>query len=224
MSLNVTVVNSSIEFLQSLLPLLEKEGYAVSQARDVSAALRLLDTAPPDLVIIEVNYLETNGQPFFAKLRELGKLPILFLTGMAQGEPGIQVRSLAARSDLERIETALAGVQQDLAERESKTCQIGELIIDSAKKRVTFRGQRVPLPRIQFRLLSYLAAKAGEVVGYQELLKEVWGYEGNEGEARELLKVHIRQIRRKLGLSANNPEYLESVRGFGYMLVAPEDN
>jgi DNA-binding response OmpR family regulator len=60
------------------------------------------------------------------------------------------------------------------------------------------------------------------VVGYRELFREVWGCDGEEDEARELLKVHIRQIRLKLGLEAQKAEYLQTVRGFGYMLVEHE--
>jgi DNA-binding response OmpR family regulator len=72
-------------------------------------------------------------------------------------------------------------------------------------------------------LLKHLALNAGRVVEYQELLQEVWGYQGEDSEARELLKVHIRQIRRKLGWDAAKAEYLQAVRGFGYMLAEPEE-
>jgi DNA-binding response OmpR family regulator len=99
--------------------------------------------------------------------------------------------------------------------------RVGDLVIDLATKRVTFRGQHVALPPIQFRLLAYLAQNAGRVVGAQELLKAVWGYEGDETEARELIKVHVRQIRRRLGLEAHHADYVQSVRGFGYVVTAP---
>jgi DNA-binding response OmpR family regulator len=50
----------------------------------------------------------------------------------------------------------------------------------------------------------------------------VWGYNGDKNEARELLKVHVRLIRRKLGLNPQTGEYVRAVRGFGYMLVDPD--
>jgi DNA-binding response OmpR family regulator len=102
--------------------------------------------------------------------------------------------------------------------------QVGELYIDTRKKRAGLGEHRVTLPPLQYRLLVTLAQRAGEVVSYQELLRAVWGYRGEDSEARELLKVHIRQIRRRLGLDPNEHPYIRSVRGFGYMLAPPEED
>jgi DNA-binding response OmpR family regulator len=55
------------------------------------------------------------------------------------------------------------------------------------------------------------------------LLRLVWGYDAEEAEARELVKVHIRQIRRRLGLNPERHNYIRSVRGFGYMLTLPDE-
>jgi DNA-binding response OmpR family regulator len=55
-------------------------------------------------------------------------------------------------------------------------------------------------------------------------LRVVWGYEAEESEARELVKVHIRQIRRRLGLDPEKYPYIRSVRGFGYMLAPPDED
>jgi DNA-binding winged helix-turn-helix (wHTH) protein len=102
--------------------------------------------------------------------------------------------------------------------------QVGELYIDTRKKRAGLGERRVTLPPLQYRLLLTLAQRAGEVVSYQELLRAVWGFKGEDSEARELLKVHIRQIRRRLGLDPNEHPYIRSVRGFGYMLASPEED
>ena len=102
--------------------------------------------------------------------------------------------------------------------------QVGELVIDTRKKRAGLGERRATLPPLQYRLLLTLAQRAGEVVSYQELLRAVWGYKGEDSEARELLKVHIRQIRRRLGLDPEEHPYIRSVRGFGYMLAPPDED
>ena len=112
-----------------------------------------------------------------------------------------------------------------LADNSSPTFyRVGELGIDTRKKRAGLGERWVTLPPLQYRLLLTLAQRAGEVVSYQELLCEVWGYKGEDREARELLKVHIRQIRRRLGLDPEEHPYIRSVRGFGYMLAPPEED
>jgi len=130
--------------------------------------------------------------------------------------------SAALVPDGDGLEAALAQAQTLLGQRDATTLRIGDLAIDLATKRVTLHGRHVALPPIQFRLLLYLTQNAGRVVGAQELLKAVWGYEGEENEARELVKVHVRQIRRRLGLEAQHADYVQSVRGFGYLVTPPE--
>jgi two-component system KDP operon response regulator KdpE len=100
--------------------------------------------------------------------------------------------------------------------------QVGPLIIDQGRKRVIWRGRPVQLPPLQFKILTVLARRAGQVVSHADLVREVWGIETDDPEARELLKVHIRQIRKRLGLDPERGEVLVSVRGFGYMLTPPE--
>jgi len=116
---------------------------------------------------------------------------------------------------------ALAG---RLARARSPIYQVGNLWIDTRKKRAGLGERWCTLPPLQYRLLLALAKRAGEVVSYQDLLREVWGYDGEDSEARELLKVHIRQIRRRLGLDPKKHHYIRSVRGFGYMLVPPGED
>ena len=101
--------------------------------------------------------------------------------------------------------------------------QVGELRIDTRKRRATLGERWVTLPPIQYRLLLALTQHAGEVVDCQELLRLVWGYDAAEAEARELVKVHIRQIRRRLGFDPETHNYIHSVRGFGYMLAPPDE-
>jgi DNA-binding response OmpR family regulator len=93
--------------------------------------------------------------------------------------------------------------------------------IDPARKEVVFSARRVPLPPNQFRLLLYLALNAGRVIDPRELVREVWGYVESESQARELVKTHVRLIRRKLGWTDEDSNYLQSVRGFGYVLNPP---
>ena len=220
---NVLIVNPDKVFLSALSPLLEKDGHNVSVACDMTAALQVLEQSPPGLVVMEREYLEQEGQPFFAKLGQDDGLPIILLTSGSQTGEGVKFASAPKQHELERIEAIVARVKETTSDRRSETLRVGDLVIDFAKKQVAFGGRWIKLPPIQFRLLTHLALNVGRVVEYQELLREVWGYQGEDSEARELLKVHIRQVRRKLGWDAAKAEYLQAVRGFGYMLAEPEE-
>ena len=80
------------------------------------------------------------------------------------------------------------------------------------------------MPPIQYRLLVALAERTGEVIDCQQLLRLVWGYDIEQAEARALVKVHIRQIRRRLGLDPVEHPDIHSVRGFGHVPAPPDED
>jgi hypothetical protein len=162
---------------------------------------------PPDLLLIER-----------AALRPLEPATLLKLTQPGHWPPLILIDTPAAGA---RDAVALTG---GIAQSAFPLYQIADLRIDTRKKRVGLGERWVTLPPLQYRLLLALAKRAGEVVSYRHLLREVWGYEGDDSEARELLKVHVRQIRRRLQLRSKEQDYIRSVRGFGYMLAPPDED
>lgn len=161
----------------------------------------------PDLIIVERNALNQMKMSTLLTLMERDRWPPLLLVD----------------SPTDGISDEIA-VAQHLGPEEPHYYQVGELRIDTRKRRAGVGKRWVNLPPIQYRMLLALAKRAGEVVGYQELLHLVWGYKAEEVEARELVKVHIRQIRRRLGLDPEKHHYIRSVRGFGYMLASPDED
>jgi DNA-binding winged helix-turn-helix (wHTH) protein len=162
---------------------------------------------PPDLILIERAALARFEPTTLLNLTEPGCWPPLMFVDMpaTHASDGVVLT-------------------QRLIKAPPRTYEIGELCIDTRKKRAGIGERWVTLPPLQYRLLLTLAKRAGEVVSYRDLLRAVWGYEGEDNEARELLKVHIRQIRRRLGLDPEEHPYIRSVRGFGYMLAPPEED
>jgi DNA-binding response OmpR family regulator len=213
---NILVVNPSQRFLSRVREFLEPGGHQVSAAAGVDAAVASLALGLPDLIVLEHSYLQSEIAGVLARVPGGTRLPIVFLTSpQAEDEAAPQWKE-----QLEWLEALIVHVKDALA-AQGRSIQVGELTIDPARKSVAFRGNRVKVTPIQFRLLLVLASKTGEVVAYRDLLREVWGYEGDEEEARELLKWQVRHLRQRLGLDADRNEYIQSVRGFGYMLTRP---
>jgi len=172
-----------------------------------SDVLSCIEDDNPELIIIDRAALARLEPTTLLNLMEPNRWPCLMFVDM----PAVRARE----------EVVLAG---RLAMARPPIYQVGNLWIDTRKKRAGLGERWCTLPPLQYRLLLALAKRAGEVVSYQDLLREVWGYDGEDSEARELLKVHIRQIRRRLGLDPKKHHYIRSVRGFGYMLVPPGED
>lgn len=167
----------------------------------------LLTKDAPNLILVERGVLTRMEVTTLLSLAQPGRWPPLLLV------------SAAAASAKDGI-----AVARRLAQEAPHYYEIGDLRIDTRRKRAGLGGRWVALPPIQYRLLLALAKRAGEVIDCQELLRLVWGYDAGEIEARELVKVHIRQIRRRLGLDPETHYYIRSVRGFGYMLAPPGED
>jgi DNA-binding response OmpR family regulator len=98
----------------------------------------------------------------------------------------------------------------------------GAIVVDLPTRVVSIRGVPVTLRRAEFRLLSYLLSNADRVVGARELIEDVLG--GTHSDGTALVRVHLSQLRRKLGAAG---AAIETVRGQGYRLIrtdSPDDD
>lgn len=98
------------------------------------------------------------------------------------------------------------------------TMTIGPLTIYPGRYQISVGEQPIDLTPTEFDLLLYLAAHRGRVVPCAELVREVRGYALDEHEAREVVRPHVSNLRRKLKASGQNPNIIVNVRGIGYRL------
>ena len=94
--------------------------------------------------------------------------------------------------------------------------QVGELVIDLARHRVTVSGKEVDLTPTEFDLLRTLAQNAGKVITHRQLIHQVWGV-AYEDEGR-LLRFNIANLRRKIEANPSKPMYIQTELGVGYRL------
>ncbi|GAB4548196.1 MAG: response regulator transcription factor [Anaerolineae bacterium] len=101
------------------------------------------------------------------------------------------------------------------------TMQIGPLTIFPGRYEIQVGDTSLSLTPTEFDLLLYLAAHRGRVVPCYELVREVRGYTVEETEAREVIRPHVSNLRRKLERAGQDPDLIINVRGVGYRLSEP---
>ena len=97
---------------------------------------------------------------------------------------------------------------------------MGDLSVDRQAREVRLGGAAIELSPKEFDLLSLLAERLGEVVTKRELLAEVWRQPYGGGD--RTVDVHLSSLRRKLGETAREPRFLQTVHGVGVKLVDPD--
>jgi DNA-binding response OmpR family regulator len=133
-----------------------------------------------------------------------------------------------SRSDTEVTKLmAIPGMRDDeklsMAENGSDSAtnsvmNLGPLVIYPGRYQISVNDQNIDLTPTEFDLLLYLAAHRGRVVSCHELVREVRGYAVDEAEAREVIRPHVSNLRRKLKLSGQDEDLIVNVRGIGYRL------
>jgi DNA-binding response OmpR family regulator len=97
---------------------------------------------------------------------------------------------------------------------EEKTIKFGNLLIDTPRHLVSWRGKAIELTATEFKLLSVLAKRRGRVQSRDQLLRDVWEYDSLIDT--RTVDTHMRRLREKLGPAA---KFLDTVRGVGYRFV-----
>jgi len=116
-----------------------------------------------------------------------------------------------------RGQTPQAGTEQPLPPRRERFLQARGIIIDLQKHIVTMDSHVLDLTPTELRLLSTLIANSDQVMSCRELVFQVQNYETDEREARSIIRVYIRRLRKKIEPDPASPSYILNVRGAGYM-------
>jgi DNA-binding response OmpR family regulator len=193
---------------------------------DGTAALKLVQAAPPDLVVLDLGLPGLDGLEVCRRLRALPRyVPVLMLT--ARGSDAERVLGLETGADdylvkpfnvLELVARAKAIVRrmEGLASNYGvgDELKIGRLTIDPARRSVRVDGREVQLTAKEFDLLLHFARSPGRVYTREQLLDAVWG--GAHDGYAHTVNSHINRLRAKLETDTANPSLIRTVWGVGY--------
>jgi DNA-binding response OmpR family regulator len=228
---SILVVDDEPVIMESLAYSLRREGYEVTVSPNGLEALELFDKINPDLVVLDVMLPGIDGLEVCRRLRTRSSVPIIMLTargdevdrilGLEIGADDYLPKPFSFRELLARIRSVVRRVVLDTQSDNLGMIKIGDLVLDPIARRVQKKQQDVQLSAREFDLLDFLMRQAGRACSRQELLNRVWGEEWS-GDPRTL-EVHIRWLRLKVEDDPTNPVYIQTVRGYGYRFVSPDE-
>jgi two-component system alkaline phosphatase synthesis response regulator PhoP len=229
------VVDDEESILKLLTHNLEREGYEVETAVDGQQAYDMAKDGDYDFIILDLMLPKKSGMDVCKELRQ-NKVttPILILTakddhvdtilGLELGADDymtkpFNTRELVARMNAvyRRIGEQPVSEEDEIAtEAEESEIRVGDIVIYPAKYEVYIGEELIELTPKEFELLQYMAKRKNRILSRNQLLNAIWNYDYTGGT--RIVDVHISHLREKIEKDTKNPEYIQTVRGFGYRL------
>ena len=205
-----------------------RAGFLVSAARDAAHARRILGGLDFDLIIMDVMMPGEDGISLTRSLRETMTTPILLLT--AKGETDDRITGFEAGADdylpkpfepkelLLRVNAILRRVPDTSAQDSApKVLHLGQIRYDIERGEMWQGNDLVRLTGTESQLMKIFSACPGEAVSRAKLVEDLGR---DRGQAQErAVDVQITRLRRKIEPNPKQPQYLQTVRGAGYMLA-----
>jgi two-component system KDP operon response regulator KdpE len=220
----ILVIDDEPPIRRLLRTSLASQGFQVTEAANGKDALAEIERSRPDLVILDLGLPDMDGSEVIRLLRGGGNaVPILVLSSRSDEKGKVEALDLGADDYVTkpfgtaelfaRIRAALRHRLQQQGEP-PLFCS-GDLEVDLVRRLVRMRGEDVKLTPKEYDILRMLVAHAGKVLTHRMLMSEVWRGETDV----QYLRIYIRQLRQKIEIDPERPQYILTETGIGYRLT-----
>ena len=234
-AIHIAVVDDELDITQLLANYLKGQGYRVTELHSGRALIALMATDPPALVLLDLGLPGEDGFSIARQLREHWRCGLVIVTGRGDAVDkvvGLEVgaddyvtkpfdlRELLARvkAVLRRVVSAEAPPAP--AEQHRDVFRFATWELDAGARRLAdSQGRETTLTTGEFDLLSTFVRHPGRVLSRDFLLEQTRGRDG--GPFDRTIDVQVGRLRKKLESDPDDPQIIKSVRGAGYILVAP---
>ena len=197
-------------------------GFRTSSATTGTAALKAIETSPPDLIILDIMLPDLDGLEVCRTLRQHEKsrrIPIIMLTarteevdrvvGFEIGADDYVMKPFSPRELVLRVKS----IFRRMGDEPDDILKVGRIQLIPQRRQLLVDSRPVTLTAKEFDLLEELMRAGGNVLTRETLMNKVWGYH-SEATSRTL-DTHVRRLREKLG---NEAIHLETVHKVGYRM------
>lgn len=227
----ILVVDDEASIRRILETRLKMVGYEVLTAADGEEAVDAFSKFNPDLVILDVMMPKLDGYGVTREIRKTSETPIIILTALGDVSERITGLELGADDYVikpfspKELEARVKAVLRRTNQRESvgvgkvtkNVITTGSLRIDTSRRQVFRKNERIRLTGMEFSLLELLVSNSGQAFSRNEILQYVWSYPPDHRIDTRVVDVHISRLRSKLEVDPANPELILTARGVGYM-------
>ena len=220
----VLVVDDEPTVREVVVGYLRRDGHEVSEAGDGYTALELLESDPPDLVVLDMMLPGVNGLDILRRLRAVSSIPVIMLTaradesdrvaGLELGADDYVVKPFSPRELAARVNGVLRRTSGRVEEPPAMLAFDG-LCIEPLSREATMDNEIIEMTPKEFDVLLFLASSPRQVFSRAQLLESVW-QSSPEWQDPATVTVHVRRIRNKIEADPEHPQWITTVWGVGY--------
>ena len=207
-------------------------GYDIITATDGEEAIAEFNKHNPDLIVLDVMMPKIDGYGVTREIRRTSDVPIIILTalgdvseritGLELGADDYVIKPFSPKELEARVKAVLRRTNtKEVVAPTSKIAKnvitTGNITIDTARRQVFRKNERIRLTGMEFSLLELLVNNSGQAYSRNEILQHVWSYPPDHRIDTRVVDVHISRLRSKLETDPANPELILTARGIGYM-------
>jgi len=227
----ILVVEDDAAIALGLERALQDEGYETQMARTGPDGLRFARENRPDLLILDLMLPGMSGLEICKRLRDDGMAtPVIMLTSKAEEDDRVlglelgaddyvtkpfSLRELMARVRAHLRREKSAEAVESNGDAKPEKYQFGDVVVDFKRHEVYKAGALQELTNREFLLLEYFIQHPGELLSRDRLLDKIWGYDIYP--TTRTVDNHILRLRKHVEPDPENPRYIKTVRGAGYL-------
>lgn len=213
------IVDDEEALSQSTCEYFNMFGVKTFWAADEEACFEFLNCNRTDLILLDINLGDTSGFRICKKLRATTNIPILFISARTSDDDVLLALNIGGDDYIQKpysLSILLAKVKAVLKRYrgDEDILSFGKFKIDPMREKLTGVNGEIKLKAMEYKLLVYLVRNRNRTIPKEELFRNVWG-DSITGDGT--LNVHIRRLREKIEENPNEPRYIKTVWGKGYV-------
>lgn len=216
----ILIIEDDADLREGLEYTLSGEGYQILTAENAERGRKLWKTSSCDLILLDCNLPDGNGFSLCSEIRKSSDVFILMLTARDTELDEVKALEMGVDDYMSKpfsIAVLKARIKKLLSRKSEKQwISSNGIRLDKSSCQVICKEEVLELSKIEYKLLLYLLENPGQILSKEQILERIWDKDGKFVD-ENTVSVNIRRLRRKIEADPQNPQWIQTVHGLGYI-------